>query len=119
MLIVTMRGKLEQMYGSDGYTSVRSALNDFALAAGGFALALDDSSECRPLGLNPAPGVDSGSILLGIRAARNRLGALADSLLLAGGDAVVPYFQLTNPVTDRILDKDTVVLSDNPYGAND
>src|SRR6266849_860765 len=119
MIIVTMRGKLEEMYGSDGYDSVRRALNDYGVSANGIVLALDDGGDMRPLGLNVAPGADSGSILLAIRAARGRLGALADSLLVAGGDAVVPFFQMNNPVTDRILDKDAVALSDNPYGAND
>ena len=119
MLIVTMRGPLEQMYGSDGYTDVRSALNDYGRAAQGFVLAVDDAADCQALGLNPAPGNDSGAILLAIRAARNRLGPLAGSLLLAGGDRVVPHFQLANPVVDRVLDQDTVVFSDNPYGTNE
>ena len=119
MLIVTMRGKLEKMYGSEGYDLVRGALNDYGTRANAIVLALDDGADMRPLGLNVAPGEDSGSILLAIRAARGRLGTLADSLLIAGGDAVVPFFQMNNPVTDRVLDKDVVTLSDNPYGAND
>jgi hypothetical protein len=119
MLIVTMRGKLEEMYGSDGYDSVRGALNDYGVSANAIVLALDDGGDMRPLGLSVAPGADSGAILLAIRAARGRLGSLADSLLIAGGDSVVPFFQMTNPVTDRILDQDAVALSDNPYGAND
>jgi hypothetical protein len=119
MLIVTVRAKLEQAYGSDGYTSVREALDKYAAAAGGVVWAVDDAADGRTLGLNPAPGTDSGAILLAIRAARSRLGSLTGTLLIAGGDAVVPHFQLNNPVTDRILDNDTVVFSDNPYGATD
>jgi len=66
MLIVTMRGKLEEMYGSDGYDSVRGALNGYGAGANGIVLALDDGGDMRPLGLNVAPGADSGSILLAI-----------------------------------------------------
>jgi hypothetical protein len=119
MLIVTVRRKLEEAYGSDGYTSVREALNKYAATAGGVVWAVDDEGDGRALGLNAAPGTDSGAILLAVRAARSRLGAAAGSLLIAGGDSVVPHFQINNPVTDRILDTDLVVLSDNPYGAND
>jgi hypothetical protein len=119
MLIVTVRSKLEQLYGTDGYTSVRSALDHYAESAGAIVFAADDLADCRALGLNPAPGADSGTILLAIRAARRRLGSVVDSLLIAGGDSVVPHFQVSNPVTDRVLDQDTVVFTDNPYGAND
>jgi hypothetical protein len=38
-------------------------------------------------------------------------------VLLAGGDSVLPFFSLSNPVQDRSVDPDDLVLSDNPYGA--
>jgi hypothetical protein len=36
-------------------------------------------------------------------------------VLLFGGDRVFPVFRFANPVVDRALDPDPIVLSDNPY----
>src|SRR5579872_5618430 len=118
MLIITVRKQLEQLFGTDGYTRVRFALDDYAESAGALVLAVDDSDDCAALGLAAVSGTDSGTIVLAVRGARTKLGSDAtDGLLIVGGDSVVPHFQITNPVSDRILDEDTVVFSDNPYGA--
>jgi hypothetical protein len=115
MLTVTIRGALEKRYGGDGYTQIRGSLEEFASATDAKLLALDDADDMDSLGLSPG-GNDSGSILFSIRNVTANLGRV-DSLLLIGGDDVIPYWRLTNPVTDRVADGDEQVLTDNPYGA--
>jgi hypothetical protein len=118
MLIVTVRRKLEESYGSDKYEQIRAALDAYAQPIGAAVLAVDDQGDCGKLNLSPIAGADSGSILLAVRAARAKLASVAaDSLLIVGGDWIVPQCQIINPVQDQSIDKDPVVYTDNPYGA--
>lgn len=117
MLIITARRKLEAVYGTDGYQTIRDALNKYAAQANAIVFAVDDAEDAARLYLTAIAGSDSGSILLAIRAARARIGAIADSVLIIGGDSVVPHYRIANPVLDRGLDADTDVLTDNPYAA--
>jgi len=106
------------LYGSDGYPQIRAALDAYAQPRGAAVLAVDDPVDSGKLNLPPMAAADCGSILVAIRAARAKLSSgRADSLLIAGGDPVVPQFQISNPVQDRSIDKDPVVYTDNPYGA--
>jgi hypothetical protein len=118
MLAVTMRGPLEKRYGSDAYEQIRSAIKDFGKAAGAETLALDDPAEMKAVGAGTALGSDAGSILSSLRQFTRRRSD-ASSLLILGGDEIVPYWQIDNPVTDRVLDADDQVLSDNPYGSTE
>jgi hypothetical protein len=117
MLTVTARGPLEKRYGPEGYTQIRVALTSFAEAAGATLVALDDSADMSAFGLPAAAGTDAGSLLLSIRALKGPHGDV-DSLMLVGGDNIIPFFRLTNPVTDRSVDPDEVVFSDNPYASS-
>src|SRR5271154_5050625 len=119
MLIVTLRGKLEQSYSPAGYPDIRKALNAYAQASNAIVVAIDDPFDCRQHALAPVLASESSAILLSIRALRAKYPSLADSLLIAGDDAIVPQFRLANPVQDRSIDPDSVVLSDNPYGSDD
>ena len=118
ILAVTVRGALEGRYGASGYQQVRTALNEFAATAGGLAVALDDPADMSALKVPPLVGRDAGSILLSIRAIRRQISGPQASLLLVGGDEVVPFFRVTNPVNDRAIDPDPVVATDNPYGTD-
>jgi len=118
ILAVTVRGALERRYGASGYQQIRTALNAFAEAAQGFALAVDDPVDMSPLGISPLGTSDAGSILLSIRALRRQLSDPQPSLLLVGGDDIVPFWKINNPVVDRTIDPDPVVTTDNPYGTN-
>src|SRR5579864_2869522 len=97
MLIVTSRRALQARYGADGYTQIRDALESFAGSASATSVAIDDGTDMSNFGLPVAAGTDAGSLLLSIRALRRSLGNV-DSLLLVGGDNVIPFWQLTNPV---------------------
>jgi len=116
MLIVTARGPLERAYGNDGYSQIRAALDDFALAAEARVVALDDSTEMAESKLPPVVNPDAGSVLLSIRALRRVATESVTSLLLVGGHEVLPFWQISNPVIDRNVDPDPIVNSDNPYG---
>jgi len=116
MLIVTLRRALQTRYGADGYTQIRNALESFADSASATLVALDDNTDMSKFSLPAAASTDAGSLLLSIRALRRALGNV-DSLLLLGGDSIVPFWQLTNPVPDRSVDPDPVVFSDNPYAS--
>jgi hypothetical protein len=117
MLAVTVSGALERRYGAQGHQAIRAALAAYTDAAGAHLVALDDQNDMGALGLRPAMGSEPGTLLLALRAVKRALSGV-DSVLLVGGNEIVPYWQMANPVTDRSIDADTVVLSDNPYGTD-
>jgi len=117
ILLITIRAALRDKYGADGYDNVRKALDDFAEVANGRVVALDDPEDTNALGIPSLVAREPGSILLSIRAIRRQTSGV-DSLLIAGGDDVVPFWRMTNPVTDRSVDPDQVVATDNPYATS-
>ena len=117
MLMATLRRPLESKYGPGGYLQLREALDNFAEVTQSRMVALDDSADMGAAGLMPAPSADANAVLAGIRSLRSSLSPSPDSLMLVGGDDIVPFWQITNPVTDRGIDPDRIVLTDNPYGA--
>lgn len=116
MLVATFKQALENRYRPDGYAKIRDALDDFARVAGATMLALDDPADVRRVGAAPALSGDAGSALLTIRKVRQVLRDAITSILLVGDGSIVPFWQMTNPVTDRSLDPDPLVATDNPYG---
>ena len=115
ILLVTVGTALRDKYGSAGYKNVRQALDEFAEVADGRVVALDEPDDVNALGIPSLAARDPGSILLSIRAIRRQSSGV-DSLLIAGGDDVIPFWKMTNPVADRVVDPDPVVATDNPYG---
>jgi hypothetical protein len=115
VLIVTSKLALEQAYPSSGYGSIRDALNE-AASPGDHVLAIDDPVETNAWGLQPVTG-GADDIKWAIRQLTQRFPSIVDSVLLAGGNTIIPFFSLANPVTDRSVDPDTFVLTDNPYGS--
>jgi hypothetical protein len=116
MLVVTARRPLEARFGFEGYRRIRSTLESWSRVDEGRVVAIDDPDEMRPMGLN-ARGNDQYGIQRAIRDIARSYPSLVDSVLLAGGDAVLPFFQMDNVVADRSIDPDPLVRSDNPYGA--
>jgi Peptidase family C25 len=120
MLIVTARDPLQRSYGSTGYAQIRAALDSWAAVEGDRVLAVDDAGDLQALQL-PVSSSDStgeaAEIQATIRSARQRYPALLQSVLLAGGPGVIPFFSQQNPVMDRSLDSDEAVPTDNFYGA--
>jgi len=117
MLVVTVRQALTKRYGVQSYPTIRTALETYAEAADAHLVALDVADDMNALGLPTAVGAEPGSLLLSLRAVRRKLAGV-DSILLVGGDDIVPHWRMANPVTDRGVDPDETVLSDNPYGTD-
>ena len=92
------------------WTSSPPALGDASV------LALDDAADMSPFGVTRVASIDAGIVLLAIRALRAAVSIPVTSLLLIGDDSVIPFWRISNPVTDRQIDPDPVVLTDNPYG---
>ncbi|MGD0569143.1 MAG: C25 family cysteine peptidase [Candidatus Sulfotelmatobacter sp.] len=117
MLAVTVRAQLEGRYGSQGYQQIRTALEGYAEEASARLVALDDAEDMTAMNLPAVTGAEAGTLLLSLRAVRGKLGNV-DSILLVGGDGIVPHWRMANPVADRGVDPDPNVLSDNPYGTD-
>ena len=117
MLAVTLRTPIESAFGTDGYTQIRHAIDDYIQAQGGVTQALDDSADTERIGIQPVLAANASSVLLTVRSAVKAIGGI-DSLLILGDGGVVPFFNLRNPVTDRGVDQDDAIPSDNPYGTS-
>ncbi len=117
MLAVTLKSPIQAAFGVDGYAQVRQAIDSYMQGQGGRTLALDDSSDTALINIPPALAADAGSLLIAVRSAVSA-NVGTDSLLIFGNDDVIPFFQMSNPVTDRAVDQDNSIASDNPYGSN-
>lgn len=119
LLIVSSAGRLESRYGTAGAARLRHLLyrlEDRLRAIHGEALLVlpDDPLSALGAGVNPTDVVSAAEV-------RSVIAALAPgrrvtSLLIVGGDDVVPFHRLPNPVRDRDTDPDSEVLTDNAYG---
>mgnify|MGYP005848479963 CR=1 FL=1 len=120
-LIVSSRRRLLQRYGEAGVGRLEGRLRDYgaALAASGVEaklVYLDDEASLAPFGLEPTDTEDPGQI----KALIDSLDQLVcepeqepPSVLILGGDAIVPFWRLENPSEDD----DGEVLSDSPYAS--
>lgn len=117
MLAVTLRAPIQSAFGADGYVQIRNAIETYVRGQGGKTLALDDPADADLIKIPPALSADAGSLLIAIRSAIRSVAGIS-SLLLMGNDNVIPFFRLGNPVTDRNVDPDSAVPSDNPYGSS-
>jgi hypothetical protein len=115
LLAITRAAGMISAYGQDGYSQILAKLAEFGRSAGGLSVAvLDDAASMHNFG-GPAAGADAAS--LQVTAAR--AASLVDSLtgvLIIGGDNVIPFYPIPNPVKDSAIDPDPVVYTDNPYG---
>jgi len=116
MLILTARNPLQSSYGSAGYQQIRAALDAWAQAGGHRVLAVDDAGDMQSFGMT-ATSNSPLNVQQAIQTVAVRSPSVFDSILLAGGATVIPFWSLEYPVIDRATDVDTTVLTDNPFGA--
>ncbi len=114
MLVVVSNARaLRRRYGADGLTAIRTALDRFTdrsrLPA---RVRFVDQSKGESLGVDPSSGMALRVALRSLVRAEPGV----SGLVLLGGDDVLPFYRLPNPVADRTADPDPEVLSDNPYG---
>lgn len=127
LLLASSRRNLTAALRADGVERVEHQIDFYrdALASGGtpsLLVYVDDLASMAAFGLDPVASLDSNSIGGAIRSAVAAIaagGSDVAAIALIGGDAIIPFWRVLNPVTIRTIDPDPVVLTDNPYGASD
>ena len=114
LYLITSASGLQNVYGQDGFRNVVQSLNTLA-AGGGIAVRfLDDKQSMQ--GATPAQSQDPVGLRTAWQQIGVRLNLLQDYAVIVGDQRVFPSFSVANPVTDRSIDPDSNVLTDNPYG---
>jgi len=123
-LILTSRDRIVARYGKDGYEELDSRLSVLCEAVArstgdeGIKLSVDDDSCLAEFGLSGVDPSDPCQIarLIGeLDATLKGRSIRLVSLLIVGGDAIIPFHRLPNPADDE----DPEVLSDWPYAAEE
>lgn len=123
-LIVSSRRALTRKYGAEGFRRVDEALNALqqAVAAhvklNALLVYVDDSASLAPYNLQPVDPSNPWQIKVLIEQTATYLRGREQDvryLLIVGGDSIIPFHRLPNPVNDQDAD----VPSDNPYASQD
>jgi hypothetical protein len=123
-LIVSSRTRLIRKYGEGGAAAVATLLDELAEAtalssqAAVLVVYVDDRDALRTFDLRPVDADRPWEIKLLLKDLANAVskkGGLVASVLIAGGDDIIPFHRLPNPVDDS----DGDVPSDNPYATPD
>lgn len=124
-VVLSSRTALQRRFGADGFAAVDRRLQQYAMALRRRGVMAhicycDDEASLRlDEGIAAAPAsAEAGAlrdILRTLAAALSARGRTLGAALLVGGDEIVPFHRLPNPLPDD----DTVVLSDNPYATDD
>ncbi len=123
-LIISSRGALTQKYGQLGFEQVDNDLRDLKHAIErhvGLECAVvyvDDGPSLARYALPPVDSPDPWQIKRIVDSVDAQLtgrGGEIRYLLIVGGDGVIPFHRLPNPVEDQDQD----IPSDNPYASRD
>lgn len=106
--LVTSAAGLLSAYGQDGYQAILKSLQALAQAQGTPLRVLDDASTMQ--GGAPAKSQDPNDLRAAIASLKPQV------ISIIGDQRVFPSFSVANPVSDRSIDPDPMVLTDNPYG---
>lgn len=123
-LSVTVRSALKNKYSAADLKKIDAALKAWIEAEkrrgiDTVHLALDNAADMEAHGLKSLSGrVTSMAAKKAIDALAKKL--VPDYVVILGGDDVIPYFRLPNPIFDPSPqgDPDQIVLSDNPYATS-
>lgn len=126
-LIMSSQEKLKDKYGADGLAQLEAKLEEYRAVLGNKTIHsalvyVDAPASLSPFNLAPVDAEDPGAIKGLLDALGNALiasGQTLDSVLILGGDTIVPFHQLDNPSYSPGWDPDEKVLSDNPYASTD
>lgn len=123
-IAISSRSRLSQVFGEQTFRRVDAAILELIETVrrrprwSAYRIYIDDPTSLAPFGLAPADPQNAWQIKLRLadldRALRDR-GEMVGSLLIVGGDKVVPFHQLPNPTDDD----DETIPSDNPYASTD
>jgi hypothetical protein len=123
-VVISSRARLNQVYGTAGFTHIDAALRTLVSSASRRSglkpclLYVDDPAALSPYGVRPANPVNAWEIkaLIGKLAARLKtLDSSIGALLIVGGSDIIPFHHLPNPTDDA----DPDIPSDNPYATGD
>jgi hypothetical protein len=123
-VILSTRKGLENQYGIQSAQVIISEMQKLAASIqkrngwGSFVFLPDDLEISGRYGVTPVDSIDPWKIKLALGdldKALGKKGEMIGSVLIVGGDKVVPFHKLPNPTEDD----DTEVPSDNPYGTLD
>lgn len=113
LYLITSATGLKSVYGQNGYTLIQQKLEALTGVSGATLKLLDDAGSMQ--GLAPARSQDAASLREAWSPIGRQLGT-QDYVAIIGDQRVIPSFSVPNPVTDRTIDPDTFVLTDNPFG---
>ena len=123
-VLMTSRTALTNKYGANTANVIIDAMQDLSTkitALPGWnsvVLVPDDARIVNDLGLTPSLANDAWKLKLALADLDKNLaakGEMIGTLLIIGGNDIVPFHQLPNPTDDA----DTYVPSDNPYSSVD
>ena len=123
-ILLSSETRLLQQFGPDGFKQIDAALQDLCEAVRrrkgwtAHRVYVDDPGSLRPFGVAPADPGNAWQIklrLADLDVALRRKGEMVGSVLIIGGDSVLPFHRLPNPTDDD----DEAVPSDNPYTTSD
>ncbi len=123
-ILLSSETRLMQQFGPAGFKLVDAALYDLCDAVRrrkgwtAHRVYIDDPGSLRPFGLTPADPGNAWQIklrLADLDVALRRKGEMIGSVLIIGGESVIPFHRLPNPTDDD----DDAVPSDNPYATPD
>jgi hypothetical protein len=123
-LILSSRRALTEKYGQLGFERLDSDLRELKQVVEKrtgletVVLYVDDEKSLERFNLQPVDPTNPYKIKILLDAVDAQLGELGEAiryLLIIGGDGIIPFHRLPNPVDDQ----DAVVPSDNPYACRD
>ena len=123
-LIISSRRALTEKYGQLGFERLDSDLGELKQAVEEQAgletvvLYVDDEKSLERYSLEPVDATNPYKIKILLDAVDAQLAEVGQAiryLLIIGGDRIIPFHRLPNPVDDQ----DAVVPSDNPYACRD
>jgi len=123
-LIISNKDGLTRKYGQLGFNQLDKDLRKLKQAIEGQTdlevtiIYVDDRSSLLPYKLQPVEPTDPWQIKMlidNLDARLNEQGREIRYILIVGGNSIIPFHRLPNPIDDQ----DTDVLSDNPYASCD
>ncbi len=123
-LIISNKAALQGMYGRSGFEQLHTDLRELQQAVEArteleAVLAyVDDEQSLAAFGVRPADPTNPWQVKRVVDGIDGRLaerGGQVRYVLIVGGDGVIPFHRLPNPVDDQ----DSDVPSDNPYACRD
>lgn len=123
-VILSMKSGLQNQFGEQSASVIIEEMSTLAKnvqeKAGWTSIVFlpDDFAICGKYNITPVDALDPWKIklaLVDLDKALEKTGERIGSVLIVGGDAVVPFHRLPNPTDDS----DTEVPSDSPYGTLD